>query len=129
MQVNFHQKAIVLNAENKFLTIKRFYGKKQWDLPGGAVDYPETHEEALRREIDEETGIEITAIKPLEVQTGYNKDEDFYIIFIGYTCTTSDSEIRLSHEHTDYRWVSKAELLELDATQYLKDFVDNSLHL
>lgn len=65
-KVNFHQKVIILNAEGKFLILKAAYKGEKWDLPGGAVEIPENHEEALRREVREETGLEVEHIIPLK---------------------------------------------------------------
>jgi 8-oxo-dGTP diphosphatase len=123
-KLNFHQKAIVVNSEGKFLTLKKSYAKKTWDLPGGAVEIPEEHEVGLRREIREETGLEVgTGIKPLSVSSGYNHEEGEYFLFIGYVVVALSSEVKISSEHTEFRWVTKEEFLQLDATPYLKDFV------
>lgn len=128
IKINFHQKAIVLNREKKFLALKRSYGAKTWDLPGGAVEIPEEHETGLRREISEEAGIEVGAtIKPLEVVSGFNKEENGYYLFIGYVVTALGEKITLSSEHTEYRWVTKEEFLRLDATPYLKEFVEKNI--
>lgn len=123
-KLNFHQKAIVVNSEGKFLTLKKSYAEKTWDLPGGAVEIPEEHEAGLRREIREETGCEVGAsIRPLSVSSGYNQKEDEYFLFIGYVIAAISSEVKLSSEHTEFRWVTREEFLQLDATPYLKDFV------
>lgn len=122
VEVKFHQKAIIFNQDGKLLALLRSYTNKKWDLPGGAVEIPENHEAALLREIQEETGLVVSGIRPMEVQTA-KADDGSYLIFIGFTCTTDSTAVVLSHEHTDYRWVDVKEFLSLDATQYLKDFV------
>jgi 8-oxo-dGTP pyrophosphatase MutT (NUDIX family) len=123
-KLNFHQKAIILNSENKFLALRRSYGQKTWDLPGGGVEIPEEHETGLRREIREEAALEIAdEIKPLQVVSGYNKEEDAYYLFIGYVTKAVSMEVTLSPEHTDYCWVTKEEFLQLEVTPYLRDFV------
>ena len=63
--------AIIFNDEGKVFIAKR--GKKarnergKWDFPGGSVEFGETCEDAVKRELMEEFGIEIKIIKLLEV--------------------------------------------------------------
>ncbi len=119
----FHQKVIILNREQKILALKASYKGLRWDLPGGQVEIPELHEAALKREVEEECGINITDIKPLQVTTGYNQETDEYFMFIGFSGQAASEKITLSSEHTEYRWVTKEEFLQLDATPYLLDFI------
>ncbi len=58
-------KALILDDEQKFLLAKQEDGT--WDFPGGGIDYHETPEETLRREILEEMGIEIASISAYPV--------------------------------------------------------------
>tara|TARA_Y100000310_G_scaffold258293_1_gene266658 strand:+ start:227 stop:451 length:225 start_codon:yes stop_codon:yes gene_type:complete len=56
-------KAIILK-EGKFLLLKQETNNKtHWELPGGKMQYGEKPEEALKREVKEETGMEITIEK------------------------------------------------------------------
>jgi len=121
--IEFNVKAVVFNDEGKFLTMKRVYTNQKWDLPGGKVEIPEIHEAALRREIREEAGLDVENIKPIDFQT-IQGDNGGYLIFAGFRCVALGDEVNLSHEHSDYKWVSKEEFLAMEATQYLKEFVE-----
>jgi ADP-ribose pyrophosphatase YjhB (NUDIX family) len=59
--------AFIVNAKDELLVCTRaFEPAKGWlDLPGGFVDYSESAEEAIRREISEELGVEVTTEKYL----------------------------------------------------------------
>jgi 8-oxo-dGTP pyrophosphatase MutT (NUDIX family) len=123
MNFNFHQKAIILNSDGKFLALKATYKGLLWDIPGGKVELPEETEIALRREIKEETNFEVSNIKPLLVNSAYNKEEDFYVMVIIYLCTAIGDKPILSSEHSEYRWITKQEFLSLDAISYLKEYI------
>ena len=58
---------LVVNKHHQLLFVRRARdpGKGKWGLPGGFVDRGETIEEALRREIEEETGMRVTQAKYL----------------------------------------------------------------
>lgn len=125
--INFHQKAIIFCKRGVFLALKASYKECRWDLPGGAVDIPETHVTALQREIREETGTEVRDIVPVKIATAYNAEDDSYTIFIGYKCVLASGDLKLSSEHTSYRWITKEEFHKLDAPLYLKEFVSDAI--
>jgi len=55
-------KAVIVNSQNEILLLKRsnkILNPGKWDLPGGTLEKAETLEEALTREIQEETGLKI----------------------------------------------------------------------
>ncbi len=124
MDVHIHVKIILTNPEQKILLIKRSYGNKTRDIPWGALEYPETIEEGLMRELREE--VWITHVHSLQIKeciSSYNKDEDKYVVFMWYIWTTPESAIHLSKEHEDYKWATKEESLEVGMTPYLVDFI------
>ena len=53
-------KAMILNDKREFLLIQE--ANKLWELPGGGMDFGENAEQALRREISEEMGLEVQEI-------------------------------------------------------------------
>jgi 8-oxo-dGTP diphosphatase len=121
--VRFHQKALITNNTGQLLALRASYKGKRWDLPGGAVEIPELHDIALRRELLEETGIEAVDVVPVVVETNYDMDADAYVLFVGYHGNYNGGEIRLSSEHLAFRWMTPPEFLRSDAIPYLRDFV------
>jgi len=119
-------KAIILK-KNKFLTVRRSpidnIRPGYWDFPGGNLEFKEKTEKALAREVKEETSLKIKNAKVIKVETfKMRKNKKFYIA-IGFISKFPGGEIKLSHEHSEYKWVTKKEFLKLKAAKYLKDFV------
>ncbi len=89
------------------------------DMPGGKIKEGETNFiEDLKREVREETGLEIEVGEPFS--TGYfefsnpehrNFGKKVYLVF--FKCKYISGEVKLSHEHSVYRWVDKNSYKEL----------------
>lgn len=128
--MKFLQKAVVFHPKdnNRFLAIKRSSNAHSrpgdWDLAGGNVLFGELHEDALRREIREETGLEVGNIAPIQVATKYK--DGVYYLYINYTATASAEAIVLSEEHTEWRWLTQEEFVELRPAQFLVDAVERA---
>jgi nucleoside triphosphatase len=90
-------------------------------VPGGHVELGESLEEALRREIKEETGLDIYDIEFVCIQE-FVYDEAFWekrhFIFLDYACRTDSEEVRLNDEGESFVWVSLEEALELSIEPY-----------
>jgi 8-oxo-dGTP diphosphatase len=84
----------------------------EWDLPGGRPDSGEDHRTALRREVLEETGLDVE----VGVQLGEHLFEVLPTMFVqiaAYACRLiATSAVTLGHEHLEARWVPLAELGE-----------------
>jgi 8-oxo-dGTP diphosphatase len=128
--MTFSQKIVLIDPDtNNFLVMKRSPKSNNpefWDLPGGNMLYGELHNEALLREIYEETGIKILSKPtPIIVTSRFIKneenDQEIFRLFIGYKATTSKKNIILSSEHTEYKWVSLSEFLDMQAKEAIKD--------
>ncbi len=53
----------LIEHNGKFVLVRHTYGHKQWTTPGGGVDKNESSEEAVRREMKEELGLELGDVK------------------------------------------------------------------
>jgi ADP-ribose pyrophosphatase YjhB (NUDIX family) len=77
---------LVKSADGKWLVVKKRYGglKGQWSLPAGFVEKGETADEAVIREVKEETGIECAVKGLIGLRTGVIEGEisDNLILFL-----------------------------------------------
>ncbi|MGL4449651.1 MAG: NUDIX hydrolase [Sarcina sp.] len=122
-------KGIILR-DGKVLTIRRSFQDKisagSWEVVGGKIEFGESLEEALRREVLEETGIEIEITDTLYAKSNVI-DENTQMVVVVYMCKYLSGEVRLSEEHIAYRWVSVEGLKEIISPNIKKDFEDNNI--
>ena len=97
-------KVIIIDDDNRVLMLKRSnYDEKyagEWDLPGGHIQVGENFNTGMKREVKEETNIEIE--NPKFVQKIDNLDF--------YCCSYNNKPIKMSHEHTGFRFFAKKDL-------------------
>jgi ADP-ribose pyrophosphatase YjhB (NUDIX family) len=88
-----------------------------WGIPGGKIKRGETSEDALRREILEETNLEVEAVRFVLVQDCIDSPEFYrpaHFVLLNYTCRCVEGrEVRLNEEAQAFRWVSVDEAFAL----------------
>lgn len=106
----FSVHAAIINEEGKVLQLKQTYGDKRWGLPGGGVEPGETIHEAIKRECLEELGVDIkiSAFTGLYYHKSFNSQVGIFKCYLPQGC-----DIRLSNEHSEYRWFDISELSEV----------------
>lgn len=106
-------KGLLFNGSGKILLL--YLGGKGWDLPGGRIHKGESPEEALRREVREETGLCATSFDPLAMELSSWRipvpGGDVGLVLSVYVCEAA-GEIALSEEHVDFGWFSAEEATE-----------------
>ena len=83
----------------------------KWEFPGGKIEPGESAEECLRREIQEEIGIDINIAQGMPACTHH--DPAFTITLYPFVCTIKKGQLILS-EHADLIWLRPPELHKLD---------------
>lgn len=112
MLATFVQKVVIKHpANDTFLLLIRNKNDKSrpgdYDIPGGSLKDGELHEESLKREVKEETGLEISEIIPVLINTRYDAIEKEYFIYIGYKAISTNSKVVInSDEHPDFKWMT-----------------------
>lgn len=84
----------------------------KWDVPGGRINPEEPVLDGLRREVMEESGLEVEVGEVLAVHETFPniKGEDCHIVRIYYQAKPLNSKVILSLDHDKYEWVCKADL-------------------
>ena len=111
--------AVVLDA-GRVLLVKRGHAplKGQWSLPGGRVETGETLEQAVAREVLEETGVTIEVGPIVEVLDRISRDVDgrveHHFVLIDFVATPSGGVLRSASDAEDAAWVPLPELPTYD---------------
>jgi len=95
--------------------------KGYWSLPGGAVETGERLEEALRREVREETGLEVVIVHLVEVferiMMGGDGRAEYHYILIDYICHPTGGKLRASDDASRAAWFTEDEVGALKITE------------
>lgn len=116
-------KGIIL-YNDKVLIVRRSdkdeIGAGNWEFVGGNIEFGEELEQALVREVQEEVNLEITIDKVL-YNTTYKTNPTRQAVILVYKCYAKDDKVKLSEEHSGYKWVSEKELRDLVFIDILND--------
>ena len=122
---------IVLDNENRVLLQKRNSPKKVWGLPGGLMDLGESLEETAKREVLEETGLEINNLKLVDIFSGRDyyvklcNGDEFYIVNALYSTNKFNGKLELNKdEGSELRFYSLDNLPE-DMVGSHRRFIDS----
>ena len=129
--------ALVRNSENRYLICKKPAGRgvfpNQWGLPGGGIELGEKIEGALRREVREEVGLEISQITPWtfgeDVQDKLydGASKRVYMIYLYFDCLAGNEDVVLNDEFVDHAWVRLDQLDEFDLNAAARTILDIKL--
>lgn len=120
---------IVHKKSGKILLLKRrdTFHKDTWEILYGRIDNHEELEIALRREIEEESGLsQLEIIKLNHVWHIYRGEKDAEKEVYGFTfiVETDQDQCTMSHEHSQYSWVTPQEALTMIATEGIRQDVE-----
>jgi ADP-ribose pyrophosphatase YjhB (NUDIX family) len=110
---------VITDDHGRALLIQR-RDNHHWEPPGGVLELAETIHDGLRREIREETGLDI---EPISL-TGVYKNITRGIVALVFRCKVMGGELTINDEVTDFRWASPAEIERLMTEAYAVRLLD-----
>jgi phosphoglycolate phosphatase len=113
--------ALIFDRTDQVLMIRTHKWSNLWGIPGGKVKWGESCADALRREIKEETNLEIEDIDFVLVQDCIHSKEfyrDAHFVLLNYTCRcVGKPVVTLNDEAREFCWVTPVQALELQLNQ------------
>lgn len=127
MELQVGVKILLKNREGNYLLLLRSLDKypgaiPMWDIPGGRINPGTSLIENLKREVIEEAGLKITSEpKFIAAQDIFVNEINRHVVRLTYT-GLGGGNVKLSEEHTDFKWLTLEEILKLDPLDsYLKE--------
>jgi len=121
--------ALIRNKKGKILLVQSpKWLEKRYSVPGGHVEIYEKLEDAVKREVKEETGLDVLPIKLLLIQQVINPEEFYekekHFIFFDFLCEAINEEVKLDNvELVDYIWVDPKDALNLKLESYTRRLI------
>jgi 8-oxo-dGTP diphosphatase len=117
-------KAVVRDADGRCLLLKRSAANQanagKWDLPGGKLDPGERVDQALCREVAEETGLTISVRRVAAAAQSELRDRT--VVYLILEAQLESGQVHLSEEHDDSAWVTLSELPQMDLAGPFRSF-------
>ena len=118
-------RAIIKDSENNILILKRAPDSRSnprcWELPGGKVEPGESFDHAMIREIKEETNLNISLRRAMGI--AQQDLPHIHSVHVIMTVNVDSGDLKISDEHTDYRWASLEEIKSLPLSNWFESFL------
>ena len=115
--------ALIFNPEGQLFLMRSHKWHGRYVIPGGHIELGETMIDALKREVKEETNLDICDITFVCFQEFIHDDrfwERRHFIFFDYACRTCSREVILNDEAEEYIWVDMERALDLPVEHYTR---------
>jgi 8-oxo-dGTP diphosphatase len=125
--------AVVLDGERVLLARRgRAPSMGKWSIPGGLVHLGERLEDALAREVEEETGLRIRVLGLCGVIDRVHREGDrarYHYVIIDYAAEPVGGELRAGSDAAEVCWVPVDDLARYETTDGLADMIHRAVRL
>lgn len=104
--------------------------KGYWSLPGGLVEPGERLEEAVRREIHEETGLRVQPVRLFEIFERIMRDArgraEYHYVLADYVCKVLGGTLRAGDDVSRAVWARRSELSQYHLTEGTREVIERA---
>lgn len=124
MQLQVGVKIFIKNEQGQFLLLRRSHpypGDKEtkWDIPGGRINSNESLMDGLRREVSEETSMELIGDPKFIYVQDIFQGTQRHVVRITYVGLAAGEVLLDPGEHQEYQWVKLEDILKTYHDIYL----------
>ena len=115
--------------DGKILVLKRSQKEKFllgcWEMPGGKVEFGEDINEAVAREVKEETNLDVRAVGPYAAFSYVSDNGNRHTVDIQYIVEVVGDikDLKTTPAHDDAQWIDKEEIDDLEISDSMKDAI------
>ena len=126
--------AIVLQQDDVLLVRRGTEPQKGlWSLPGGALELGESLHQGVRREVSEETGLEVRVLQFAGAFERITTDDSgavqYHYVLLDYLCEPVGGALTAGDDAAEAAWVGRAELSECSLTPGLQAVIEKAFVL
>jgi 8-oxo-dGTP diphosphatase len=125
--------AVVLDGESVLLV--RRGGEPlagQWSLPGGRLELGETVQQAIVREVREETSLDVEPLRLLGVYDLIDRDTTgairYHYVLVDWICTVSGGELRAGDDAAEVCWARRGDLAQYALAAFTLDAIEKAFN-
>lgn len=127
-------KALLKNNEEKYLLVRRNPKKypevgPKWDIPGGRIEVGSTLIENLKREVKEETGLDLKQEPKLAAAQDMLRVPGKHIVRLTFVGEIEGQPQLSDRDHTEVKWFSPEEIKSMgsELDPFFKEFLDKKI--
>jgi nucleoside triphosphatase len=123
---------LIFNQKGELFLMRSHKWRDIYTVPGGHIELGETMEQALIREVKEETNLDIYNIEFVDYQEFIFDDEFWkkrHFIFFDFSAKTDSNEVILNHEAQEYIWKPLENVFELPMDKYTKRAIQRYIEI
>jgi 8-oxo-dGTP diphosphatase len=125
----------VVVRDRKALIVKRAHEPRrgEWSLPGGLLELGESLQDAVRREIKEETSLDVTVGPIIETFDRVHRDDHgkirYHFVIVDFVCWPDGGDAVAGSDADDVAWVGATEIDEYKVNAHAKAVIERGLRV